>query len=230
MKTSIVIPFFNEEENVSAVLDEVRRANPDAEIIAVNDGSKDNTLALIRKHSGVRLLSFDRQLGQSAAIYAGLNAAHGDICVMMDGDGQNDPADIPKLVSLLATADLVCGYREKRRDVWHRRAASSFANWLRRLVLRDQIRDTGCTLKAFRREDVRLLVPFNGLHRYLPIFLKQSGSRIVEVPVNHRPRKHGKSKYTSRDRALRGMFDLIGVRWLMARRIHWPKADEIQSQ
>jgi dolichol-phosphate mannosyltransferase len=223
MKVSIVIPFFNEEENVDAVLDETRRANPDAEIIAVNDGSQDGTLAKLNRRRDVRVISFRRNLGQSAALYTGLTQACGEVCVMMDGDGQSDPADIPKLVAMLDQADIVCGYRLRRQDVWSRRAASWVANFVRRLILRDGIRDTGCTLKAMRTGDARHLVPFNGLHRFLPAFFKQAGLRIVEVPVNHRPRRFGKSKYTARERIFRGIYDLIGVRWLLARKITWPK-------
>jgi dolichol-phosphate mannosyltransferase len=223
MKISIVIPFYNEEANVEPVLEEIRRTNPDAEIIAVNDGSSDGTAAMIGKQTNVRLISFERNLGQSAAIYAGLQSAQGDVCVMMDGDGQSDPADIPKLVAMLAQADLVCGFREKRRDTWSRRHASAIANSIRRMILHDGVRDTGCSLKAMRKSDVRLLIPFNGLHRYLPVLFNHAGLRIVEVAVNHRPRKSGHSKYTIGKRALLGFFDLMGVRWLLSRRIQWPK-------
>lgn len=230
MKISIIIPFYDEGESVNEVLEETRRTNPEAEIIAVNDGSKDDTLAMIRKHPDVRLISFERNLGQSAALFAGLTLAQGEICVMMDGDGQNDPADIPELVSMLEHADVACGYRQKRQDVLPRRVSSWIANLIRRTVLRDRIRDTGCTLKALRKADVRHLLPFDGLHRYLPVLLNKAGLRIVEVPVHHRPRKHGKSIYTTRERAVRGLYDLIGVRWLMARRISWPKNGENQYE
>ncbi|MGH7992670.1 MAG: glycosyltransferase family 2 protein [Limisphaerales bacterium] len=228
MKISIIIPFYNEEENVVSVLTETRRTNPEAEIVAVNDGSSDQTEAMIRQHADVRLISFGRHLGQSAALYTGLKLAQGEICVMMDGDGQSDPADIPGLVSLLDRADLVCGCRRNRQDTWSRRSASRIANFIRRRVLHDNVHDTGCTLKTMRRADTRHLIPFNGLHRYLPVFFNQAGLRIIEAPVNHRPRKHGRSKYTNWERAVRGLYDLIGVRWLMARRISWPQNGEIQ--
>jgi dolichol-phosphate mannosyltransferase len=226
MKTSIIIPFYNEEENVESVLEETRRINPEAEIIAVNDGSNDGTESVIRRHSDVRLISFGCHLGQSAAIYAGLKSARGEICVTMDGDGQSDPADVPKLISMLDRADVVCGRRQNRQDTWCRRKASWTANLIRRMVLHDHVHDTGCTLKAMRKTEVRHLVPFDGLHRYLPVFFDQTGTRIVEVPVNHRPRRHGKSKYSLSERAMRGLYDLIGVRWLMSRRISWPKNGE----
>jgi dolichol-phosphate mannosyltransferase len=230
VKTSIIIPFYNEEENVQPVLEETRRVNPEAEIIAVNDGSTDGTESMIRKHPDVRLISFGCHLGQSAAIYAGLKSAQGDICVMMDGDGQSDPADVPKLVAMLDRADVVCGRRQNRQDTWCRRKASWIANLIRRMVLHDHVHDTGCTLKAMKKSMVRHLVPFNGMHRYLPVLFGHAGARIIEVPVNHRPRRHGKSKYSMSERAVRGLYDLIGVRWLLARRISWPANGENECE
>ncbi|MBI4661678.1 MAG: glycosyltransferase [Verrucomicrobia bacterium] len=227
MKISIVIPFYNEETNVGPVLREVRQTNPEAEIIAVNDGSQDQTLAEIKKQPDVRWISFARNLGQSAALYTGLAHARHEICVMMDGDGQNDPADIAELVAHLDHADVVCGYRRRRRDSWPRRAASRIANAIRQAVMKDGIRDTGCTLKAMRTSAVRHLVPFNGLHRFIPALLKNAGLRIVEIPVRHRPRTSGISKYTMARRAWRGLYDLVGVRWLMARQIPWPEGRKI---
>lgn len=229
MKISIIIPFYNEAENVESVLEETRRTNPEAEIIAVNDGSNDRTEAMIRNRPEVRLISYGGHRGQSAALYAGLKSAQGEICVMMDGDGQSDPADIPHLVSMLDRADLVCGYRQNRQDTWARRSSARIANFIRRMVLHDPVRDTGCTLKAMRRTSVRHLLPFNGLHRYFPVFFNHAGLRIIEAPVHHRPRQYGKSKYTTWERATRGFYDLIGVRWLMARQISWPKDGEIHQ-
>jgi dolichol-phosphate mannosyltransferase len=220
-RLSIIVPFYNEEENVSEVLREIRDCQPGAEIIAVNDGSTDATRARILECEGARLLDFPRNLGQSAAFYHGLHAARGNICVMMDGDGQNDPADIAVLLSRIEDADFVCGYRAQRRDTWSKRAASRIANRIRRAVLNDGIRDTGCSLKAIRKVHIKFLVPFNGLHRFLPAILGHAGLRPVEVPVNHRPRAHGVSKYTVAGRAWRGLRDLFGVRWFLARQIRW---------
>jgi dolichol-phosphate mannosyltransferase len=221
-RLSVVIPFFNEEDNVTALTQEVRQACPEAEIVLVDDGSTDGTRQKIQAESGVEMVFLDRNCGQSAALYAGLHRARGEICVMLDGDGQNDPADIPLLVAGLREADVVCGYRRRRNDTWQRRAASRFANRVRRAFLHDGIRDTGCSLKAMRREHVRFLVPFNGMHRYIPALLKNAGLAIIEVPVNHRPRRHGISKYTIGGRAWRGLRDLIGVAWLLRRQIHFP--------
>ncbi|MCB1093938.1 MAG: glycosyltransferase, partial [Verrucomicrobiae bacterium] len=149
--------------------------------------------------------------GQSAAIYAGLRAAKGSICVLLDGDGQNDPADIEKLVEAVrnGSCDVACGRRAKRKDTWSRRAASRIANRIRRTFIHDGISDTGCSLKVFRKDCVDLLVPFNGLHRFLPAIFTHAGLRLSEIDVNHRPRQAGASKYTNWERALRGIYDLI---------------------
>lgn len=221
-RLSVVIPFFNEAQLVSDVLIEVRSVLPNAEIIAVDDGSSDGTSKIISATSGVRLIALQKNCGQSAAMYAGLRAARGEFIAMMDGDGQNDPAEIPRLVEAMASADVVFGVRKNRQDTRSRLIASKIANAIRRLALGDNATDTGCSLKVIRREHVALLVPFNGLHRYLPAFLQRAGLRSVEVPVNHRSRKAGVSKYTIKGRAVRGIYDLIGVRWLLNRRIVWP--------
>jgi dolichol-phosphate mannosyltransferase len=224
MKTalSVVVPFYNESGCAGAVIAEIIRALPEAEIVAVDDGSTDGTGELLQKLPGVRVIPLEKNCGQSAALYAGLRAAHGDLIAMMDGDGQNDPADIGRLVTALEHADVAYGVRTKRKDSAARVIAGKLANAVRRAVLGDQATDTGCTLKVIRREHVDLLVPFNGLHRYLPAFFARSGLRAAEIPVNHRPRRAGVSKYTLGGRALRGIGDLVGVRWLLSRRITWP--------
>ncbi len=219
---SIVLPFFNESGSVEDVLMEVKKVFPDAEVIAVDDGSTDGTGAKIAALNGVRLVSFPRNLGQSAALFAGLQAATGEIIAMMDGDGQNDPTDIPRLVAALEHADVAYGFRAVRRDDWKRRMASRFANAVRRKALGDRATDTGCSLKVIKREHVQLLIPFNGLHRYLPALFERAGLKFSEIPVGHRPRKTGVSKYTINGRALRGLIDLVGVRWIMTRMIIWP--------
>ncbi|HEX2100762.1 MAG TPA: glycosyltransferase family 2 protein, partial [Candidatus Synoicihabitans sp.] len=220
---SVIIPFFNEQDNVVPVLEETRAACPHAEIIAVDDGSSDATRDRILSVPRVILVSHPHNLGQSAALYSGLTHATGDICAMLDGDGQNDPHDIPALIRALDSADAACGYRATRRDTWQRRAASWIANRIRHAVLRDGIRDTGCSLKAIRRDHVRLLVPFNGMHRFMPALLRNAGLSLVEVPVNHRPRLRGDSKYTISGRARRGLFDLTGVAWLLSRQLRFPR-------
>lgn len=224
---SVVVPFFNEGENVTEVLRELRSTLPEAEIIAVDDGSGDDTWARIQQADGVRGIRFLKNQGQSAAIYHGLRAATQPVVGMMDGDGQNDPANFKLLLAEFAKnqADVVCGFRANRRDTWSRRAASKIANAIRRAFLDDGVRDTGCSQKVFRREASELLVPFRGLHRYLPAIFKQAGLRIAEAPVNHRPRRAGLSKYNNWTRAIHGIYDLVGVGWLLKRKIAPPQIE-----
>ena len=222
MRFSIIIPFYNEEGNVTAVLQETRASNPEAEIVAVNDGSTDATERLIREIPSVRLISFPRNLGQSAALYAGLLQASHDVCVLMDGDGQNDPADIPRLLTHLDKHDVVCGYRRRRHESWQVRVASRIANRVRQLVTADGIRDAGCTLKVIRREHLGYLIAFGEMQCYLLAMLRRARLSIHQVPVNHRPRRAGRSNYTIARRAWGGVWDLMGIYWLLHRRIDWP--------
>jgi len=225
---SIIIPFYNEEDTAQEVLQEVVDLYPEAEIIAVNDGSSDRTWEILQSFSTVRAMQLPENRGQSAAMYAGLKQATRDYCVLMDGDGQNDPANIKDLVAQLekGSAEVVVGYRAQRKDTASRRWASKFANRIRRTFIEDGIRDTGCSLKSFRREAVDHLVPFNGMHRYMAAMFQQAGLTIEEVPVNHRERFAGESKYTNWDRALRGIYDLVGVSWLLKRKVKFDIAPE----
>ncbi len=227
-EVSIVVPFYNEADCVAFVLSEIRACQPDAELIAVDDGSADGTWEKMRDIPGVTPLRLSENRGQSAAIYAGLRVARGGVCVLLDGDGQNDPADIEKLVAAVrsGTCDVACGRRAKRKDTWSRRAASRIANTVRRTFIRDGISDTGCSLKAFRKECIDLLVPFNGLHRFLPAIFTHAGLRLEEIDVNHRERTAGVSKYTNFDRALRGVYDLVGVCWLLKRKVIFPRIED----
>jgi dolichol-phosphate mannosyltransferase len=221
---SVVVPLFNEEENVSILQAELTAAlgGLDYEIIFVDDGSVDATAKAIAPDPRVRLLQFERNAGQSAAMYAGLHAARGAIAVLIDGDLQNDPADIRKLVAEIERgADLVCGYRAQRKDTAVKRITSRVANFVRSRFTKDGVRDTGCTLKAMKRECVSALVPFKGMHRFIPALVKGAGYRLVEVPVNHRPRKFGQSKYGLGNRALRATTDMFGVRWLLSRQLDY---------
>lgn len=224
---SVVVPFYNESENVADVLKEVRSVLPDAEIIAVDDGSSDDTWEQILKMDGIRGLRFVKNQGQSAAIYHGLRSAIKPIVGLMDGDGQNDPANFKLLLAEFqkGQADVVCGYRANRKDTASRRWASKFANAIRRTFLDDGVRDTGCSQKVFRKEAVELLVPFRGMHRYLPAIFKQAGLKLAEAPVHHRPRSAGVSKYSNWTRAMHGIYDLIGVGWLLNRKIVPPKTE-----
>ena len=221
---SVVVPLYNEEASLPILQDELRAAlsGLDYEIIFVDDGSVDRTVERIETGPNIRLIRFEKNSGQSAAIYAGLTAAGGGTVVIIDGDLQNDPADIPKLLAEIARgADLVCGYRIKRRDTVTKRLTSRIANAVRSRYTKDGVRDTGCTLKAMQRECVSALFPFKGMHRFIPALVKAAGYRLVEIPVNHRPRRFGQSKYGLGNRALRATIDMFGVRWLLSRRLNY---------
>jgi glycosyltransferase involved in cell wall biosynthesis len=225
---SVVVPLYNEEDNVPILQAEIESAlaGIDHEVIFVDDGSRDKTLARITRSPAVRVLEFSRNSGQSAAMYAGVHAARGATVVLIDGDLQNDPADIPKLLAEIERgADLVCGYRAKRKDTVVKRLTSRIANFVRSRFTKDGVRDTGCTLKAMKRECVRTLVPFKGMHRFIPALVKGAGYRLTEVPVNHRPRKFGESKYGLGNRAVRATVDMFGVRWLLSRRLDYDLKD-----
>jgi dolichol-phosphate mannosyltransferase len=221
---SMIVPLFNEEENVPVLQAELTAAlkGLDYEVVFVDDGSVDHTAERIEPAGNIRVIRFEKNSGQSAAIYAGLTAARGATVVIIDGDLQNDPADIPKLLAEIARgADLVCGYRVKRQDTLVKRVTSRIANAVRSRYTKDGVRDTGCTLKAMRRECVSELFPFKGMHRFIPALVKAAGYRLVEIPVNHRPRRFGQSKYGLGNRALRATIDMFGVRWLLSRRLNY---------
>jgi dolichol-phosphate mannosyltransferase len=221
-QVSVIIPVCNEEGNVAQLQTELALAlrNVSHELLFVDDGSQDKTLEQIERTPSVRILEFVKNTGQSAAMYAGLVAANGKVLVLIDGDLQNDPSDIPKLLAEIDQgADLVCGYRLKRRDTWFKRVQSKIANKVRSRFTKDGVRDTGCTLKAMRSECREALIPFHGMHRFIPALIKGLGYKVTEIPVNHRPRQHGISKYNFGNRALRATIDMFGVRWLLARQI-----------
>ena len=221
---SVIVPVYNEEENVSILQAELRAAlrGIDHEIIFVDDGSADRTVERIEAAPNLRVIRFEKNAGQSAAMYAGLQAARGAILILIDGDLQNDPADIPKLIEEISRgADLVCGYRAQRRDTLAKRLTSRVANAVRSRYAKDGVRDTGCTLKAMRRECVAVLFPFKGMHRFIPALIKNAGYQLVEIPVNHRPRRFGQTKYGLGNRAVRATIDMFGVRWLLSRRLNY---------
>ena len=222
---SLVVPLYNEEDNVELMIAEVRQAlaGIDHELVLVNDGSTDATGERVPKDDpGIRYLEFEANTGQSAAMYAGAMAASGDIIALIDGDLQNDPADIPKLLAELEKgADLVCGYRARRKDTTFKRLQSRIANFVRSRFTGDGVRDTGCTLKAMRRPCREALFPFTGMHRFIPALIKGAGFKVVELPVNHRPRQHGVSKYGFGNRAIRATMDMFGVKWLLSRRFSY---------
>jgi len=226
---SVVVPLFNEEENIPILQTEIERAleGLDYELILVDDASTDATTSRVRHGERVRLLRFAKNEGQSAAMLAGIQTARGDCIVLLDGDLQNDPADIPRLLAEIERgADLVCGYRARRADSLSKKITSRVANFVRSRFVGDGVRDTGCTLKAMRRECAAALVPFKGVHRFIPALVKNAGYTLAEIPVNHRPRQYGVSKYGLGNRALRATMDMFGVRWLQSRRLGYTLREE----
>jgi dolichol-phosphate mannosyltransferase len=229
---SVVVPMRDEAPNVAPLMAEIRGALTAIahEIVVVDDGSTDGTAAaLLAEAPPLVRLRHTRCEGQSAAILTGVRAARGDWIATLDGDGQNDPADIPALLARAqaeAGAILVCGHRTHRRDSRVKRVTSWLANTVRAAALGDATPDTGCGLKLFRREDFLALPVFDHMHRFLPALFLRAGASVVSVPVNHRPRLRGHSKYGTLDRALVGATDLLGVCWL-ARRALRPEARDL---
>lgn len=221
---SVVVPLFNEQDNVAELQNQIAAAlaGQDYEMVLIDDGSTDGTVSRVVQSERVRLLQFEKNAGQSAAMHAGIHQARGEIIVTLDGDLQNDPADIPAMIAKLAEGhDLVCGYRASRKDTAFKRLQSRIANAVRSRFVGDGVRDTGCTLKVMRRDCREALLLFNGMHRFIPALIRNLGYRVTEMPVNHRPRIHGVSKYGFGNRAWRATMDMFGVRWLNSRRLRY---------
>ncbi|MFP4002290.1 MAG: glycosyltransferase family 2 protein [Alphaproteobacteria bacterium] len=227
---SVVVPVKNEEENVVPLLREIVAAlepRSDYEVIFVDDGSTDATCDVLKREKAasprLRILAHERNSGQSAAIRTGILAARGRLVVTLDGDGQNDPADIPAVLAPLEDAGappdlmMAAGQRRRRQDSMLKRVASSVANGVRQRLLNDGMRDTGCGLKAFSREGFLRLPYFDHMHRFLPALMLREGYLVARVEVSHRPRRHGNSKYGVFDRLLVSFSDLLGVIWLKRR-------------
>lgn len=225
MRISIVIPFFNEEEAAPALLAELRPVMDsigDAEVLLIDDGSRDGTGRVLDEAAAawpaVRVFHFAKNHGQGAALFFGIHQARGDAIALLDGDGQNDPADIPALFAALDGVDFVTGYRANRRDSTLRRWMSRLANVVRSRVLRDRVRDTGCGLKVFRREVRESLIPLRTLYSFIPAMVRAAGFRIAERPVTHRPRTRGVSKYGLWVMLWRPLLDMLGMAWFVRRR------------
>lgn len=222
MKLSVVIPARNEALNIAGLVREIDAALQGFapfEIIVVDDGSTDATGAAAKVLPHVRVLRHPVSAGQSAAVHSGVMAARADVVCTLDGDGQNPPSNLPALLAPLADprVGLVAGQRVGRQDTWSKKQASKAANAIRGWMLKDGTRDTGCGLKAFRREAFLRLPFFNHMHRYLPALFARDGWVIAHVDVTHRPRGAGASNYTNLQRALVGVVDLFGVAWLQRR-------------
>lgn len=230
---SVVVPLFNEEDNLLPLIGELRavfdRHDARFEAILVDDGSTDGSWArLLEASEGderFRALRHDTHRGQSAALLTGFESSEARFVITLDADLQNVPADIPCILEVLEECDLVSGIRLDRQDSWSKRASSRIANTVRNWVLHDGVHDVGCSLKGYRRELLHDLPLFEGLHRFLPALLKARGARILEVPVRHRPRLHGESKYDISGRLRRGIVDLVRVRRLINDMGHAPKEE-----
>ena len=224
---SVVFPVYNEEENVPILLEEIARAlggqSWSYEIVAVDDGSSDRSLEVLRqsraRYPNLRVITFEKNSGQTAALDAAWRAARGRFIVSLDADLQNDPADIPAMMRKLqeSGSDMVIGIRVNRQDTWSKKVQSRIGNGVRNWITNDRITDTGCSLKLVRREAIERLRLFTGMHRFLPTLVRMQGYKVVEMPVNHRPRRFGVSKYNAMNRAFRGLADCLAVRWMSKR-------------
>ena len=226
---TVILPVFNEAPNLSLLWPELlailEKHWQRVEVIFVDDASTDGSAewlrALTREVAAVRYVRFAANAGLTAALDAGYRRARSPIVVTMDSDLQNNPADIPRLVAALHDADAATGWRTHRHDSWLKRLSSRVANAIRNGVTREAVRDSACTLRAMRRECTAALPPYDGMHRFVPTLLRIAGYRVVEIPVSHRPRRHGESKFGVRNRAGRAFRDLLVVRWMQRRALRY---------
>jgi dolichol-phosphate mannosyltransferase len=233
---SVVFPVYNEEENVPILMEEIARALDGKgwsyEVVAVDDGSTDRSLAVLRelrtKYPSLRVLTFEKNSGQTAALDAAWRAARGRLVVSLDADLQNDPADIPKMILALESseADMVIGVRVNRHDTWSRKMQSRIGNGVRNWITNDRITDTGCSLKLVKREAIDRVKLYTGMHRFLPTLIRMAGYKVIEMPVNHRARQFGVSKYGAMNRAFRGLVDCMAVRWMGKRMLTYRVREE----
>lgn len=226
---SVVIPLKNEEGNIEALIDELTPVMDGLkrpwELICVDDGSTDTTLDILRELAStrpfLRILAFDRNYGQTSAFDAGFRAARGSYVITLDGDRQNDPADIPLLVALAPSHDLVVGWRSQRKDPLIKKITSKAANFVRSRFCKDHMHDTGCSLKLYRKSCLDQIQLFHGMHRFLPALFILHGFRVTEVPVHHRERVHGKTKYNFLNRSFGTIADMLAVRWMGSRALRY---------
>jgi len=229
MDYSVVVPIYNEEENLKVLLNEITSVmdsvQGDYEIIFVDDGSTDNSLQILKElqseNRKLRVISFSKNSGQSAALFAGFKLAKGEWIITLDADLQNPPAEIKKLLKFKDEFDYITGFRKKRKDSFFRRVSSQIARISRKVVLRDKTIDTGCGLKLFKREIISHIPFFKNFHRFFTFLVRTAGFKVAEIEVEHLPRFKGKSKYTTLRRLKEGLIDLWGVWWLKRRLIKY---------
>jgi dolichol-phosphate mannosyltransferase len=235
---SIVLPCHNEQDNLHPLVAAIRKAlEPLArsyEIMITDDCSSDTSWALLQKLAAadarIRAQRFEKQSGQSAALWAGMRAARGKIIVTLDADLQNDPADLPKLLAGLAHADCICGTRVEARskgDNFIRLASSRIANWVRNKLSDETITDAGCCYRAFRRECISDIKFFNGGHRFLPTLIRMEGFKVAEVPISHHPRVAGQAHYGVWNRLFKSFYDLLAVRWMKKRFLRFKVVERV---
>jgi glycosyltransferase involved in cell wall biosynthesis len=231
---SIVVPVFNEEDNIPLLFGEINNAlsplDKEWQVIFVDDGSSDNSLQVIRsmseKHSEIKYVAFAENCGQSAAFKAGFDAAETDVVITIDADLQNDPADIPALLREYERGyTMVIGWRQKRQDTLQKKVASKIGNAIRNKLSRETVKDTGCSLKVMDTKLVQQIPMLTGMHRFLPTLMKMQGATVSEVPVNHRHRQHGESKYGILDRARATILALLAIRWMQSRQFRYSIKD-----
>jgi dolichol-phosphate mannosyltransferase len=226
---SLVVPVYNEEENLPILIREMTEVlqglGKSYEMIFVDDGSTDGSRALLKRMIAqdpqIRLLGFKRNCGETAAGAAGLKEARGKVVITMDADLQNDPKDIPKMLDYLKDYDMVSGWRERREDSRIKRITSKIANRIRNGLSKESVRDSGCTFRTYKRECLQNLKLYKGMHRFMPTLVRMEGFRVIEIPINHRPRKFGVSKYNTWNRMWRAFVDLLAVRWMKNRHIRY---------
>lgn len=210
---------------IGRISDVLQKLRDNAEVILINDGSKDASLKVMQglkeKYPIIRIINFDRNHGQSAAFDRGFRSARGDIIVTLDADLQNDPEDIPKLLDKLKSCDMAYGWRRNRKDPLLKLASSGIANFIRNTVTGEDVRDTGCSLKAYKKHCLKNIKLYDGMHRFLPTLVRMEGFRADEVEVSHNPRKFGRSKYNLRKRMVRPLLDLLAVAWMKKRHFHY---------
>jgi dolichol-phosphate mannosyltransferase len=235
IEISVVVPVYNEEGNLPVLIPKLVKVlkglGLSYEMIFVDDGSSDGSRKILKEMASqypfLRVLRLRENRGLSTALVAGMREARGEKIVTLDSDLQNDPADIPRLLEYLDRYDMATGWRQKREDTWLKKISSKIGNAVRNRLSGEAIRDSACTLRAFKKECVKEIPVFNGMHRFLSTLVKMGGYRIIEVPVSHYPRKFGESKYNIRNRMVRSFIDLLAVRWMKRRTIRYDIEERI---
>jgi len=232
---SVVVPVYNEEENLPVLVPQIAEVlkplGKTYEMIFVDDGSQDHSRRLLKEMAlqfpQIRILGFKKNCGETAAGAAGIKEARGGIVITIDADLQNDPKDIPRMLDYLKEYDMVTGWRQKREDSWVKRITSRIANRIRNSLSGEEIQDSGCTFRAYKRECLQDIKLYKGMHRFIPTLVKMEGYRVIEIPIAHHPRKFGVSKYTTWNRMWRAFVDLLAVKWMKSRHIHYKIEERI---